>query len=78
MLITFLKKVSFKNDELFSYIIKDDKLYYKMPNNNILVTKLNVSNIVKQDGKECYFIAGDTLYYVHFDESQIKVNGKSL
>lgn len=51
----------------FDYILKDNKLYYESPSSDILITTMNVDKIVYQEDKECYFLVGDTLYYVDLD-----------
>ena len=56
--------VSFVNDTLFNYFIKDNKLFYKTPVNEVLVSYMNVTNIVEANDKEAFFVSGDTLYFV--------------
>ncbi len=59
--------VSFSNDEVYSYHVRDDLLYGYI-NNMEYETKISdmkVSKIVKKDGLGVYYISEDTLYYYH-------------
>lgn len=58
------KEEHFIYDNVYSYIIKDDKLYRKNKyNNNIqLISNLEVKEIVSQMNDEIYYISGDKLY----------------
>ncbi|MBE6148471.1 MAG: hypothetical protein E7167_03145 [Firmicutes bacterium] len=67
------KNVEFKDDKLFEYFLENDKLYYKTINSKILITNDNVANIVESNEKEAFYVAGDTLYYVHLDKGISKV-----
>ncbi len=54
-------KLSFTNKEIFTYFLKDNKLYGKYEN-DYLVTE-GVSKIVKVENMDVYYIKKDTLYH---------------
>ena len=56
-------KLTFTNDEIFTYFLDNNKLYGKYET-NYLVTD-NVSKIIKTEDMDVYYIKEDTLY--HFD-----------
>lgn len=63
----------FRNDSDFIYKIKGNKLYYQLPNVDILVSDMDVSKIVLSDENNCYFISKDTLYHVDINTKITKV-----
>lgn len=54
-------KLTFTNEEIFTYFIKNNKLYGKYEN-EYLVTD-NVSKIIKTEDMDVYYIKKDTLYH---------------
>lgn len=65
--------VSFIDNKDFYYYIKENKLYYKMPNVDILLSNMDISNIIYEDENGCYFISEDTLYYVNINTKITKI-----
>ncbi len=60
------KLFTYKKD--FTFVLKENNLYYQMPSEKVLITNMKVDKIIYQDNKEVYFLVGDTLYYAHLDK----------
>ena len=71
---TFQKeKPTFSEEQNLDVVFEDSKLYMKVPDGktNVLITNRNVSELVKVDGLNIYYISEDILYkYNPFDSEQ--------
>lgn len=57
-------KYEFNIPNFVNYHIKDNKLYLTPKNmSNVLVSNLNITKIIKQDGLDVYYLVGNKLYY---------------
>lgn len=65
--------VSFYDSTDYYYYIDGDKLYYKTINSVLLVSDLNISNIIESNEKEAFFISGNILYYNSIDKGTKKL-----
>lgn len=67
------KNLYFSNDEAFKYVVKNQNIYYVTPENNILLTSLNVDKYIGTTNGSAFFISGDTLYRVNIEDGVSKV-----
>lgn len=67
------KEAYFEGKDLYNFFTKNNKLYYKMIENDILITNLQVSNLVFNNEKEAYFVSGESLYYVNLHKGIKKI-----
>lgn len=67
------RNLYFTDNSLYYFALDDKKLIYNMDNVKINATEIEVDNLVQSNNEEAYFIAGDTLYYIHIDKGITKL-----
>ena len=67
------KEVKFKNENIFEFSLKDNKLLYKSKDSVINVIDMKVDKIIEANEVEAYFVSDGTLYYVNIVKGATKI-----
>jgi hypothetical protein len=64
---------TFEYENVYNYILEDNKLYLESDNIKTLITKQNVKDIVKIDDETIYYLVDDKLYYFNNSDGEVFV-----